>query len=333
MFYYDVSFRYKLLPEVGRGSFGIVRKVQDKRTKKYFACKTLSKEMNTPIHLLLREIASLEGIHHPNVIELQAVYEESRYIHIVTELCTGGELYERVSAGNWSITETEAAELMHNILRATAYCHSHGIIHRDLKASNFLFVSPDTNTDVKIIDFGLARAFSRTGDRPDDHDGTMDESAWVMKSKVGTPYYVAPEILTEEYYTSKCDVWSIGVVAYLVLSGGSLPFCGKDERETLQLLKDPELEVKFDPLEPWNDFDESAKDFCIALLQKDPARRPPAEEALQQKWLCENYTRYHLPDPALASNPKLMRHQKSSFRGRKMIDKIKCFRNAKSLGA
>jgi serine/threonine protein kinase len=327
--FYDVSFRYTLLPEVGRGSFGIVRKVQDKRTKKYFACKTLNKAMNTPIHLLRREIASLEGLHHPHVIELQAVYEESRYIHIVTELCTGGELYERVGAGNWSITETEAAELMHNILRAIAYIHHHGIIHRDLKACNFLFVSPDTNTNVKIIDFGLARTFSRTVDRPDDHDGTMmDESAWVMKSKVGTPYYVAPEILTEEYYTSKCDIWSIGVVAYLVLSGGSLPFCGKDERETLQLLRDPELEVKFDPVDPWSDFDESAKDFCIALLQKDPARRPSAEEALEQRWLRENY-RDHQPEPALASNPKLIRHQRSAFRGRQMIEKY--FRKAKSL--
>lgn len=328
----SLSFRYKLMEEVGRGSFGIVRKVQDKLSRNYYACKTLSKEMDTPIYLLQREVESLDGIHHPHLLELQAVYEEPRYIHLVTEICTGGELYERItnsSTTKWIITEAEAAELMHNILRGIAYCHKHGIVHRDLKASNFLFVTPDTNTNVKIIDFGLARRTFKKNEHDNDDDDDDDGSEWVMRSKVGTPYYVAPEVLTDESYTSKCDVWSIGVIAYLVLSGGTLPFCGKDEADTLRLLEDPDLNVEFVMEDSsWNNFDESARDFCRALLQKDPKKRPTAEAALELKWLHDNYT---APDPpCLESDPRLLHHHSSADRIREAFDYI--FHKSKTFG-
>eukprot|EP00980_Cylindrotheca_fusiformis_P000496 scaffold120_cov59-Cylindrotheca_fusiformis.AAC.12 len=268
--------------------------------------------MKTPIHLMQREIEALDGLHHPNLIQLQAVYEEPRFIHIVTELCTGGELHDRVVSKDWTISESEAAELIHNIVRGIAYCHKHGIVHRDLKASNFMFVSPTTKTNVKIIDFGLARKFSK---EKMNSDGNVDETEWVMRSQVGTPYYVAPEVLTQETYNAKCDVWSIGVVAYVILSGGTLPFHGEDEAATLRLLEDPNLNVKFEPSEPWNAFDESAKDFCRALLQKDPKKRPTSEEALELTWLCENYNKGG--QPPLESDDRHLRQQSSS------VDKVR----------
>lgn len=251
----------------------MVRKVRKKHTRREYACKTLKKNDKTPVHMLQREIESMRGLHHPHVLELQDVYEEAKFIHIISELCTGRELYERIGSGDWNATEQESAKLLQNILSAIAYLHENGVVHRDLKASNFLFVSPNTNTNVKIIDFGLAR---KVADDIAEHR---------LTTKVGTPYYVAPEVLLQDAYCCKCDVWSIGVIAYLVLSRGKLPFCGQDEKQTLALLKDPDLDCSYEPSEVWAEWSGSAKVFCQALLQKDPAARPTAREAMGLTWI------------------------------------------------
>ena len=157
------------------------------------------------------------------------------------------------------------------------------VVHRDLKASNFMFAwpPPGSNTDIKIIDFGLSRRTRALDD--DDADGCGDDIASILKSQVGTPYYVAPEMLTGESYTPLCDVWSIGVIAYSILSRGRLPFCGEDEAATIKLLKDPDLQVEF-PDEIWERYTPFAKEFCRTLLQKDPTLRPTARQVLTSKW-------------------------------------------------
>lgn len=311
MFYYlqlalfvahRVSDSYVFRSVIGKGCFGVVRKVQDKQTKEYMACKTLDKGDKTPAYLLKREIESLRQIqHHPHLIALKGeVYEDDSYIHIVTELCTGGELYDRLATGKWAIREREAAILISNILQAIAHSHERGVVHRDLKASNFLFATKNTNTNVKIIDFGLSRSMMRSqqsttsiSNNNEDEEEEEDDLAWVLKSKVGTPYYVAPEVLIDESYSAKCDVWSIGVIAYVVLTRGRLPYCGKDERETLQLLKDPTTSVQFSH-KVWKSYSPAAKEFCKALLQKDPNCRPTSKEALELEWLKRKTTRnYH----------------------------------------
>jgi len=274
----NIQSSYIIQTEVGRGSFGIVHKVRKKHTRREYACKTLRKNDQTPIHIIQREIHSLRDLHHPHIIELQDVFEEAKFIHIISELCTGGELYERIGSGDWNATEKESAKLLQNILSAIAYLHQNGVIHRDLKASNFLFGSKNTNTNIKIIDFGLARKLRRR------EDGSIDKEER-LTTKVGTPYYVAPEVLLQDSYDSKCDVWSIGVISFLVLSRGKLPYCGEDEKETCTMLKNPELGFCFEPTEIWSELDESAKAFCRGLLQKDPAVRPSAEEALHLDWL------------------------------------------------
>lgn len=280
---------FKFCSELGRGSFAIVRKVQDKHTKEYMACKTIDKNNKTPTYLLKREIESLRQIqYHPHLVALDKVYEDDNHIHILTELCRGGELYDRVATGNWAIREREAAALISNILSAIAHAHERGVVHRDLKASNFMFATKTTNTNIKIIDFGLARSTRRTQEQSATtmakKNAEDDELSWVLKSKVGTPYYVAPEVLIDESYSDKCDIWSIGVITYLVLTRGRLPYHGKDEEQTLQMLKDASFRVQFSH-KIWRLYSPAAKDFCKSLLQQDPKCRPTAKAALELEWI------------------------------------------------
>lgn len=279
----DIEDRYVFESVIGEGCFGVVRRVRDKEANKYYACKTMTKDPDhNPHHLLRREVASLRQVQsHPHLIQFHEVFESATQVHILTELTSGGELYDRVATAGWKISEREIAELMKNIVEAIAHCHDRGVVHRDLKASNFLFTYSKNNTNVKIIDFGLSRRMKALND--DDVEGD-DDVAWILKSQVGTPYYVAPEMLTADSYTSLCDVWSIGVLAYAIFSRGKLPFCGKDEAETLKLLKDPDIQVEY-PDEIWRHYTPHAKEFCKALLQKNPTLRPTAKQVLGLKWI------------------------------------------------
>jgi serine/threonine protein kinase len=268
---YVSSASYILQEVIGQGSFGIVRKCKHKTTGQLFACKTILKSKIPDLQVLKREIDNLQMVRHPFIIRLEDVYEDAQHVHLVTELCTGGELYDKVVAlartRQKHFDEATAAHIIRNILSALLYLHEvKHIVHRDLKASNFLFVSPKHHpTHIKIIDFGLSRIHERQD---------------VMRSRVGTPYYVAPEVLTSDY-TNKCDVWSIGVIAYMLLSG-TLPFLAADERQTIQLVQ--HAEVAFDKKE-WQGISEQAKQFVSYLLQKDPEQRPNAREAMNHEWI------------------------------------------------
>jgi calcium-dependent protein kinase len=274
---------------IGQGSFGIVRKCQHRKTKQLYACKTIAKSNDVPsLELVKREVDNLKrvGHHHPHIIQFHEVYEDAKSIHLITELCTGRELYdlvlEKKSSPEKHFAEEDAAWIIRNILDAIAYCHEvHQIAHRDLKASNFLFLHPEETTrhHIKIIDFGLS---CRTLPRQQQQQQQSPPLLGVMNSRVGTPYYVAPEVLTQDEYTNKCDVWSIGVIAYLVLSG-TLPFHGSDERETIQLLLSKESQVEF-PDNDWEDISKDAQAFCRLLLQKDPDQRPTALDARSHPW-------------------------------------------------
>ena len=235
------------------------------------ACKSILKSKVSDVDALKREISILRDIgHHPHIIEFHDVFEDAKYIHLVTELCTGGELYDRVVEKTQSdehhFSEYDAARILRNILDAIAYCHDHDVVHRDLKAENFLLLDKSDDAPVKIIDFGLSR-YCPNGS--------------IMQSRVGTPYYVAPEVLSKESYSNKCDIWSIGVIAYILLCGFP-PFYASNEIDTLQLVK--EANVDF-PSPIWDDVSKDAQRFIRTLLQKDPSKRPSAKEALQDAWL------------------------------------------------
>lgn len=193
----DVRVNYHIDPkEIGHGHYGVVRKCMHRESNEWYAIKSIRKSKVSKIEVLKREIEILKEVKHPHIIELIAVYEDERYLHLITELCTGGELFDRIIAKTQSaeghFSEHDAAVLVRDILDAIRYCHELGIVHRDLKPENFLFLTEADDAPVKIIDFGLSR-----------HD---DTDLGIMQTKVGTPYYVAPEV---SEIKSLCGVFDI----------------------------------------------------------------------------------------------------------------------------
>jgi calcium-dependent protein kinase len=256
----DVRIKYHINPkEVGHGHYGVVRKCMDRKSKEWFAIKSILKSKVGKVDVLKREIAILKEVKHPNIIKLISVHEDAKYLHLVTELCTGGELFDRIIEKTQSeeghFSERDAANLVKSILDAIAYCHDvKQIVHRDLKPENFLFQTEAEDAPVKIIDFGLSR-----------YD---NQNAGVMKTKVGTPYYVAPEVLNREY-TKSCDIWSIGVITYILLCGYP-PFYGDSDNEIFSSVRTGLFDF---PSPDWDGISESAKDFICCLLKKDPSQR------------------------------------------------------------
>eukprot|EP00592_Proboscia_alata_P016144 CAMPEP_0194398810 /NCGR_PEP_ID=MMETSP0174-20130528/126315_1 /TAXON_ID=216777 /ORGANISM="Proboscia alata, Strain PI-D3" /LENGTH=459 /DNA_ID=CAMNT_0039195157 /DNA_START=151 /DNA_END=1530 /DNA_ORIENTATION=+ len=270
----DVRVKYHIVAkEVGHGHYGVVRKCQNRETKEWFAIKSIRKSKVNKIEVLLREIKILEEVDHPNIINLFEVHEDVKYLHLITELCTGGELFDRIIAKTNSeeghFSEKDAASLVRSILNAIKYCHDEKqIVHRDLKPENFLFETQDENARIKIIDFGLSR-----------HD---DQAYGVMSSRVGTPYYVAPEVLKREY-TKSCDIWSIGVITYILLCGYP-PFYGDSDTQIF----DSVCSGSFDfPDSDWDGISNSAKDFIREMLKMDSSKRFTANQALEHQWLLD----------------------------------------------
>lgn len=270
----DVRVKYHINPkEIGHGHYGVVRKCMDRNTKVWFAIKSIRKSKVGKVEVLKREIALLQECNHPNIIKLVEVHEDQKYLHLITELCTGGELFDRIIQKTQSdeghFSERDAAKLIQCILDAISYCHDQkGIVHRDLKPENFLFQSKDENAAIKIIDFGLSR-----------HD---DMQQGIMNTKVGTPYYVAPEVLNREY-TKSCDIWSIGVITYILLCGYP-PFYGDTDNQIFDQVRTGRFDF---PSPDWDPISDSAKNFIVSLLKRDPSKRLSAAEALQHKWILE----------------------------------------------
>ena len=255
-----IKNRYHINPkELGHGHYGVVRKCQNRETKEWFAIKSIRKSKVGKIEVLKREIDILKEVDHPNIIRLKAVYEDQKYLHLITELCTGGELFDRIiqktNSAEGHFSERDAAKLIRDICDAIAYCHDvKQIVHRDLKPENFLYKTADDDAPIKIIDFGLSR-----------HD---TQNFGVMKTKVGTPYYVAPEVLKRDY-TKSCDVWSIGVITYILLCGYP-PFYGDSDTEIFESVRVGRYDF---PSPEWDDISDEAKDFVNSLLKLDPSAR------------------------------------------------------------
>mmetsp|Transcript_20004 Transcript_20004/g.36115 ORF Transcript_20004/g.36115 Transcript_20004/m.36115 type:complete len:510 (+) Transcript_20004:177-1706(+) len=270
----DVRVKYHINPkELGHGHYGVVRKCMNRETKEWFAIKSIRKAKVSKIEVLKREIEILKEVRHPNIIELIDVFEDAKYLHLVTELCTGGELFDRIIAKTQSAeghySEQDAASLIRDILDAIAYCHSKEIVHRDLKPENFLFLTEAEDAPIKIIDFGLSR-----------HN---DANQGIMKTKVGTPYYVAPEVLRREY-TASCDIWSIGVITYILLCGYP-PFYGDSDTEIFDSVRTGRFDF---PSPEWDDISQTAKDFVKYMLQKEAKNRPTAAQAMEHEWITKN---------------------------------------------
>lgn len=262
-----LSKKYQVLPQVlGQGSFAVVKAVVEKSTGEQRALKIIAKRplKDSNEKMLKEEITILGKVEHPNIIKMWDLYETKEGVFIVTDLCKGGELFDRL-VEKVHYNELDARHIMKQILDGVAYLHDHDIIHRDLKPENILLRDKSDPSDIVISDFGLSRFIPDEG---------------LLMTACGSPQYVSPEVLLGTGYDSAVDIWSSGVIAYALL-GGYTPFYGQDQPSLFQQII--KMDVEFDP-QYWSEISDTAKDFILRCLC--PAeKRMTARQALAHPWL------------------------------------------------
>lgn len=259
---------YNLGRKLGHGQYGTTFLCVEKKTGKEYACKSIAKRKLLTMDDVDDVRREIEIMHHlsgdPNVISIKGAYEDSVAVHVVMELCGGGELFDRIAErGHYS--EKKAACLTRTIVGVIEACHSLGVMHRDLKPENFLLVNGDEDSPMKTIDFGLS-VFFKPGE--------------IFTDVVGSPYYVAPEVLCK-HYGPEADVWSAGVVLYILLCGVP-PFWGETEQEIFEEVLRGDINFSSDP---WPKISNSAKDLVKKMLARDPKRRLTAHQVLCHPWV------------------------------------------------
>ena len=224
-----------------------------------------------------RETSILRGLDHPNIVKYHETIVGSEYIYIVMEYCSGGQLFNRSPDQEGSIfSEKKAGDIMAQLLRAIAHCHANGIEHRDIKPENIMYETTEADSVVKLIDFGLSKGMEMQVKRG---GGVYYPKRRLSRqgTVLGTPMYVAPEVLTG-FYNDKCDIWSLGVLLYFILSG-SRPFSGLD---VLRMIKQ-HRECNFSGSE-WNHISDQGKDIVAHMMECNPENRFSAEECLEHEW-------------------------------------------------
>ncbi|KAH0723455.1 hypothetical protein KY285_006557 [Solanum tuberosum] len=259
---------YDLGDKLGHGQFGTTFLCVEKATGEKYACKSIAKrKLLTPedVEDVRREIQIMHHLSgNPNVISIKAAYEDGVAVHVVMELCSGGELFDRiVKQGHY--TERQAAELARTIVGVVEACHALGVLHLDLKPENFLFVNEKEDSPLKIIDFGLSMFF---------------KPGQIFSDIVGSPYYVAPEVL-QKRYGQEADIWSAGVIIYILLTGVP-PFWGESEQEIFDEVLRADIDFTSDP---WPNISGDAKDLVKRMLVRDPRQRLTAHEVLCHPWV------------------------------------------------
>lgn len=264
---------------LGQGSFGMVIEATDKETGAKWAIKKVNKEKagSSAVKLLEREVNILKTVKHQHIIHLEQVFESPQKMYLVMELCEDGELKEVLDQrGHFSESETRL--IIQSLASAIAYLHSKDIVHRDLKLENIMVKSSfiddnnEMNLNIKVSDFGLAVQ----------KHGSRSES--MMQTTCGTPIYMAPEVINAHDYSQQCDIWSIGVIMYILLCGEP-PFLANSEEKLFELIRKGELQFQ-DPV--WDSVSDSAKSALKQLMKVDPAHRITAKELLDNQWLTGN---------------------------------------------
>ena len=256
---------YEVLKQLGKGGYGKVYEVKNIKTGEIRACKHLSKLNIKNLEKFRREIEILKKMDHPNIIKLYEVYESERSLYLIMEECKGGEIFDRIIQHiqeKKMYSEKDAAIIFEQVMSCIAYCHNRNICHRDLKPENLLYLNAGDEKDnrIKVIDFGLSQACDR------------------LKTKVGTAYYVSPEILSGNY-THLCDIWSAGVILYILLSGDP-PFNGANDNEIYTKI----AQMKFSfPERKWKNISNDAKDLLCHMIVPENERYT-AEQVLAHPW-------------------------------------------------
>ena len=288
---------YRIKKRLGKGSFGNVFKVEHKFTKEIRAMKIiknpLSYNRNPLDKKLMKEISVLKELEHPNIIKIFEYYIDEHNLYIVTELVSGGELYDTIVKFQ-KFNEKKAAYIMFQILSALNYLHSRGVVHRDIKPENILVVKPDKASkktldedeiNIKIIDFGASNFF-KTNE--------------ILTLKVGSPYYIAPEVLNK-CYNEKCDIWSAGVVLYVMLTG-NFPFLGLTQQQLYENIKSGKYRTEGKEYEA---ISQKAKDLIRKMLELNPTKRLSASDCLKTPFFeVLNNNKETIPDllPSVISN-------------------------------
>jgi len=251
---------------LGNGLSGVVRTVINRQTNRKAAMKSLRIEnmSQKKWDLLYNEVEIYLRLDHPNICRLLEVYEDETAIHLIMELCSGKELYDRL-ASKRRYSEFDAVVAVLQMFGALSFMHDHSMCHRDLKLENWVYTDETEDAKLKLIDFGFSKVFS---------------PGMPMTAMHGTVYYVAPEVLKGSY-DYKCDVWSTGVIVYMLLSG-SPPFNGQSDSSIISKIKKGNYTFAG---QRWNGISDDAKDFITRLLQHSQADRPTAQEALKHRWL------------------------------------------------
>jgi calcium-dependent protein kinase len=279
---------YTLGRKLGQGQFGVTYLCVEKSTGKEFACKSIAKRKlisMEDVEDVRRELHIMHHLSgHPNIVNIKGAYEDVTSVHLVMELCAGGELFDRIiQRGHYS--EAKAAELTRTIVGVVEACHSLGVMHRDLKPENFLFSNHSEDAALKTTDFGLS-VFFKPGE--------------IFTDVVGSPYYVAPEVL-RKHYGPEADVWSAGVILYILLSGVP-PFWAETEQGIFEQVLKSELDFVSDP---WPKISESAKDLLRKMLNPNVAKRLKSHQVLCHPWIREDGVAPDRPiDPAVQTRLK-----------------------------
>jgi len=262
---------------LGTGMTGNVFMVKSRITKKKFACKKISK-VGMDAHKLAKlrkEVNIMSQLDHPNIIKLVDSFEDAKHLIIISELCTGGELYDHLISSE-TYTQKIAANVFKQMVTAVNFCHLHGIVHRDLKLENFIITGYDAGgaPHLKLIDFGLsAQIFS-----PEDAShGPIAR----MKTTVGTAYYISPEVVDHSRsYGPECDIWSLGVILFMMLTGWP-PFNGDDDDAIIKAIK--HKEASFDQ-KMWANMP-MAQNLVAQMLIRDPSKRIQGKDILNHAWM------------------------------------------------
>eukprot|EP01055_Gregarina_sp_Pseudo9_P005901 Gregarina_sp_Pseudo_9__5900@NODE_932_length_2053_cov_149_630089_g874_i0_p1_GENE_NODE_932_length_2053_cov_149_630089_g874_i0NODE_932_length_2053_cov_149_630089_g874_i0_p1_ORF_typecomplete_len561_score109_39Pkinase/PF00069_25/1_6e83Pkinase_Tyr/PF07714_17/9_3e53EFhand_7/PF13499_6/7_5e13EFhand_7/PF13499_6/7_1e16EFhand_1/PF00036_32/0_0013EFhand_1/PF00036_32/0_00019EFhand_1/PF00036_32/1_1e05EFhand_1/PF00036_32/8_4e08EFhand_6/PF13405_6/0_00083EFhand_6/PF13405_6/4_8EFhand_6/PF13405_6/2_3e08EFhand_6/PF13 len=262
----NLGERYHREKKLGSGAYGEVWLCRDRQTNAERAVKFIKKSsVNVgPGSSLLDEVAVVKQLDHPNIMKLYEFFGDKKYYYLVMEVYKGGELFDEI-INRQKFSESDAASIMKQVLSGVTYLHKHHIVHRDLKPENLLLESKAKDAMIKIVDFGLSSHF---------------DPSKKLKDRLGTAYYIAPEVLRKKY-DEKCDVWSCGVILYILLCGYP-PFGGASDQEILKRVEKGKF--SFDPAE-WGNISSDVKDLIKHMLEYDPARRISAEEALRHKWI------------------------------------------------
>eukprot|EP00922_Rhytidocystis_sp_ex-Travisia-forbesii_P023402 GHVS01034322.1.p1 GENE.GHVS01034322.1~~GHVS01034322.1.p1 ORF type:complete len:345 (+),score=39.86 GHVS01034322.1:195-1229(+) len=268
----DVRRFYKIGKLLGSGSFGQVRECQERSTGAAFAVKIMERKMKdkpgggrpSNEQMIKAEVDILSQSEHDHIIRFYNFFQDKHFLYVVLEKCDGGELFYQI-VNRRQFTEADAAVLCRQMLSALEYLHSRGVVHRDIKAENFLFATKSTDSAIKLIDFGMSAKIVEGGS---------------LSDLCGSPHYISPELIRKNY-NSLADLWAFGVMLYLMLFG-RYPFEGTKPADIAREIVSKTLD--------WNGSDskhltEESKDFLRKLLERDPKKRMTAAAALSHPWI------------------------------------------------